>query len=324
MASLPQPVTAAARNAQLGQSFILAEQIQMELADRLDLIALGVVPAVGDLAGTGSTVIRVRHVGGVGYNAPLQSLAGETSSVPDASPTAGYTAISLGHFGLGSSETMLGRITADPATRQMGVSNEAFRNRAVGSYKRMFRKQVCATGAGIATSVGDVGTAMDVDRLIALATAYNTTDGAADAGPVTVMLDPTPIEEAKASARSEAAFQSQVEGFTMVQGLSGRVYDNFLGLNMRVVGTSDVTQSGGGYNGFAFQPGGIAFAKASTSPLDLSRMLDAVYADDFGLVVYNTPTSLDQQTMKTVVLAYVGFALGDSSVTFQRKVLSTT
>lgn len=323
MASLPQPMTAAARNAQLGNQFILAQQIQMELADKLDLLALGVVPLVGDLSGTGTTVIRVRHAGGIGWNAPLQQLSGETDSVPDASPTAGFTSVSLGQFGLGSSETFLARITSDDATRA-AQSIEAFKAMAVDSYKRMFRKEVCKTGQTMASSVGNTSDTLSVDTLIALSTAYNTTDGAADAGPVTVMLDPTPIEEVKASARAEPAFQGDMEGFTMVQGLSGRVYENFLGLNMRVVGSSDVTQSGGGYNGFAFQPGGIGFAKASTSPLMLDDKLNAVYADDFGLVMFDTPTSLDQQTLKSIIMAYVGFALGDSSVTFQRKVLSTT
>lgn len=323
MASLPQPVSAAARNAQLGQSFILAQQIQMELADALDVTALGVVPLVGDLAGSGSDVIRVRHVGGVGWNAPLQALAGETDTPPMASPTAGYSSLTIAQYGLASSETFFARITGDQASRDM-QSTDAFRARAVDSFKRMFRQKVCEVGATFSSTVGSAATTLSVDNLIAMATAYNTTDGAENAGPLTLMLDPTPIEQSKASARSEPAFQGDMSGFTMVQGISGRIYQDYLGLGMTVVGTSDVETSGGAFQGFAFQPGGIGFGKASTSPLNLDDMLNAVYADDFGLVVFNTSASVDQQTLKTVILAYVGFAKGDSSVTFQRRLLSTT
>lgn len=323
MAALPQPVSAAARNAQLGRTFELSERIQMELADTLDVTSLGVASLVGDLAGSGTTVMRVRFVGGVGYNAPLQALAGETDTPPMASPTAGFDSVTLGAFGLASSETFLAKITGDAASRAM-QSDDAFRARAVDSYKRMFRKQWCATGATIATSVGSTGSTLSVDTLIALATAYNTTDGAADLGPPTVALDPTPVEQAKASARSEPAFQGDMSGFENVQGVSGRIYENFLGLGMRIVATSDITQSGGGYNGFAIQPGGIGWVKASTSPLRLSNAMNAVYADDFGMVVFDTPVGADQQTMKSIIMAWVGFDLADSSLSFQRQVLSTT
>ena len=323
MASLSTPITASAANAQLGFNHILSAEIQLELAERLDVMSLGVVPLVGDLAGSGTTTIRVRHVGGLGWDARLQQMASETDAPVMASPTAGYTSCSLGQYGLGMSDTFLGRITADAAAR-MAQGTDAFRNHAVDTFLATFRKQVCVTGATISGSVGSAATSLSVDTLIAFSTAYNTTDGADVMGRPTVMLDPTPVEEAKASARSEPAFQGDMDGFKSVQGASGRFYEDFLGLGFNVAATSDVSQSGGAYQGFGFQPGGIGFAKASTSPLDLGDRLNAVYVDEYGLVVYDVPSGVNQQVLQTNILAYIGWCLGDSDVYFSRRILSTT
>ena len=138
------------------------------------------------------------------------------------------------------------------------------------------------------------------------------------------MLDPQQIEEAKASARSEPAFQGDLAGFTSVQGVAGRIYDNFLGLGMTVVGTGDVQQSGGAYQGFAFQRGGIGYGAASTSPLNLGPTVNPVYVDEYGLVVYDVLNGQNQQTNQVNAIAFMGFALGSTDVFFQRRVLSTT
>jgi hypothetical protein len=323
MASLTQPLDSSSSTAQLGLSYIVAEEIRMELAEKLNVWQLGVVPLVGDFAGAGTTTIRVTHVGGIGWDAKMVSMPTETSAPTMANPTAGYSSVTLGRFGLGFSETFQNRIVSQPNVRA-AMGGEAFRSQAANTWFATFREQVCVTGATISASVGSAATTLSVDNLIALATAFNTTDGAEDGGAPVVMLDPQQIEEAKASARSEPAFQGDLAGFTSVQGVAGRIYDNFLGLGMTVVGTGDIQQSGGAYQGFAFQRGGIGYGAASTSPLALGPTVNPVYVDEYGLVVYDVLNGQNQQTNQVNAIAFMGFALGSTDVFFQRRVLSTT
>ncbi len=262
-------------------------------------------------------------MGGIGWDAKMVSMPTETSAPTMANPTAGYSAVTLGRFGLGFSETFQNRIVSQPNVRA-AMGGEAFRSQAANTWFATFREQVCVTGATITASVGSAATTLSVDNLIALATAFNTTDGAEDGGSPVVMLDPQQIEEAKASARSEPAFQGDLAGFTSVQGVAGRIYDNFLGLGMTVVGTGDVQQSGGAYQGFAFQRGGIGYGAASTSPLALGPTVNPVYVDEYGLVVYDVLNGQNQQTNQVNAIAFMGFALGSTDVFFQRRVLSTT
>ena len=310
MAALTQPLDSSSSTAQLGLNHIVAEEIRMELAEKLNVWQLGVVPLVGDFAGAGTTTIRVTHVGGIGWDAKMVSMPTETS-------------LTLGRYGLAFSESFQNRIVSQPNVRA-AMGGDAFRAQAANTWFATFRERVCVTGATIGTSVGSAATTLSVDNLIALATAFNTTDGAEDGGAPVVMLDPQQIEEAKASARSEPAFQGDLAGFTSVQGVAGRIYDNFLGLGMTVVGTGDVQQSGGAYQGFAFQRGGIGYGVASTSPLQLGPGSNPVYVDEYGLVVYDVNNGLNQQTAQVNALAFMGFALGSTDVYFQRRVLSTT
>lgn len=323
MASLNQPLDSASSTAQLGLSYIVAEEIRMELAEKLNVYQLGVVPLVGNFAGAGTTTIRVTHVGGIGWDAKMVSMPTETSAPTMANPTAGYTTLTLGRYGLGFSETFQNRIVSQPNVRA-AMGGDAYRAMAADMWFATFRERVCVTGATISGSVGSASTTLSVDNLIALATAFNTTDGAEDGGAPVVMLDPQQIEEAKASARSEPAFQGDLAGFTSVQGVAGRIYDNFLGLGMTVVGTGDTQQSGGAYQGFAFQRGGIGYGVASTSPLQLNAGSSPVYVDEYGLVVYDVDNGLNQQTAQVNAIAFMGFALGSSDVYFQKRVLSTT
>ena len=88
MASLTQPLDSSSSTAQLGLSYIVAEEIRMELAEKLNVWQLGVVPLVGDFAGAGTTTIRVTHVGGIGWDAKMVSMPTETSAPTMANPTA--------------------------------------------------------------------------------------------------------------------------------------------------------------------------------------------------------------------------------------------
>lgn len=82
MAIITPPATHGQITVDLGLPYIFAAQeIRRELADRLNLLQLGVVPLVGDAAGSGSDTIRVTRIGGVGWSEAMATLAGENDAI---------------------------------------------------------------------------------------------------------------------------------------------------------------------------------------------------------------------------------------------------
>lgn len=323
MAALTVPQTATGNNAQLGLNYIVASMIEMELADKLDAMTTGVASLMGDLAGSGSKVTRLRFAGGFGWDTRLQVMASETDTPAEASPTAGYTACTLGQYGLSVSESFMARITADAAARGV-TGTEALRSGAVPSFLSTFRYNVCVTGATISTSVGSSAAKSSVDNYVAAIASFNTTAGAVDRGAPVFMAHLQQAQDIRDSARSEPAFQNAVAAFGDVQGVMGQVTPNFLGLKATMNATADVQTSGGAYQGFGISPGGIGYCVASTSPLDLGNATNVVYVDRYGLVIYDVLNESGQTVKKSQVIAFNGYALGDSSVFHQIRLLGQT
>ena len=88
MTTITPPATFAQVQADLGLPFVFAAQeIRREIAEMLNVLALGVIPLVGDLQGSGSDVVRVTRIGGVGWQEPFETHTGET----DATTVTGFT-----------------------------------------------------------------------------------------------------------------------------------------------------------------------------------------------------------------------------------------
>ena len=307
----------------LGVAYRLAaEGLYEELVDKIDVWGLGVVPLMGDLAGSGTDTIRVGNYGGVGFAQAMTAMSTETDSVAIGTATSGYSEITLGMYGLGYEDTIKGAILNTPQARA-ALSLEGLIPKIPESWLKTFRTRFTTAGGTFSASVGSTATTLSIDDMIDFTEAFNEQDGVGPEDAPTVVLHPTPIKQARASAWLDPTFQNSVEAFKMVQGISGRVYDDFLGLGVRVIGTSDVTTSGGAYVGFGFQRGGLGYATASTQNVDLGGA-PTIYVPQFGLIIAQMSNKLDQGTRKAVAYSLFGVAAGDSDVFFQRKILSTT
>lgn len=320
MATFPQPNTASAQNAQLGLNYINAARIRMELHEALDISGAGFAMLEGDLSNSGTTVTHLRRVGGLGGDTRMQSMPSETSTPVDATLTGGFDTCSLGQYGLKTGETFVGRITADEATRN-ATGIEAFKAGVAGTFASTFRYNVALTGSGITASVGSAAADTSVDDFLSAVASFNTTAGALNDGAPVAMLDLSQAQDVMDSARTDPAFQNSLADFARVGGIRGQVIENFLGLGVDVYATADVQQSGGAYQGFMVQRGAIGWVKASTSPLRLPNAMNAVYIDDFGVVVFDLMDGANQQVLKGVMIAYNGYCLGDSSVYHQTRIL---
>lgn len=323
------PFSHAQTEAYTGLPYIFGtEEIKLELQDRLNVLNLGVVSLVGDIARSGSDTIRVTDFGNVGYSLPMTALASETDTVADSPMTLGYEEVTAGQYKMSQAETYLQQVTQ----REEAVSLERLKGLVVSSWMRTYRDLICAVGAAFSSSVGSVATTLSVDDWLDLATEYRTTLGSKIP---TAMLDGTQVDQLLRSFRSEPAFQANSAEFSRLLSLraNGRpadtemdmiaqLYPDLGGMGIDVAVTDSVTQSGGGRNGFAFSPGGIGWARGSTSPIRPANPQGAIAIDEFGLLIEDMVNGQAQNTSRFQANAFFGASAGSSRVFVQRKILS--
>jgi len=323
--------TAPFQNANLkgdvGYAYVFSPvEMLIELQDKLDLLGLGVVPLMGDLASSGSDVLRVTDYGGMGWSLPMAALATETSTVTPSTAVTGYESITCGTYGVSHSATYAAQGFARPETA--GLSIDELIKQVPASFLATFRNNVCTAGATITPHVGAATTTLSVDDWLDLGTAFSTALGSRR--PV-AMLHSTPFDQLKRSFRNEPALQNSAQEFAALLGVQtgadGTVqqsFPNFLGLGIDAHITDDIDTSLGAYQNFAFSPGGIGWARCSTSPIVTANPGQTMYVPEFGLLIEELSEGGSTNTRQYKALAFFGVALGSSRVYTHSRILSTT
>jgi hypothetical protein len=327
--TIPAPATHAALEAEVGFSYVFSgEDMLLELQDRMDPLKLGIVSLRGDLAGSGSDVLRITEYGNVGWSVAMSALASEVATVAASTTIAGYETITVGTYGISHSETYSAQAFARPEAA--GLSLDALKQQVPNSYLKTVRGLIATAGAGItAGTVGSASTTLGVDDWLDLGTAYRTNPGASMP---TAILHSTPFDQLARSFRNEPGFQNSAQEFAAVMGVAadeqGRVmqmFPNYLGLGVNVAYTNDVTTSGGAYQSFSTSAGGIGLATASTSPIVTAGGPDrTIYIPEFGLLIEEMTEGGATNTRIYKALAFVGVAVGSDNVYVNRRILSTT
>ena len=298
----------------------LEAQIRMGLAERLNLLGLDRIVSVGDLAGSGSDTASLPYVDGMGYDAAMTSLGTESSPVPIGTATTGYDTIALGEYGLGYEVTYRGiGLGRDASAPVLDVDRIA--DMLPDSFAKTFRSVACTTGATISASVGSTSTNASMDDLLDLMAAADQTDGVGEDEALTLMLKPIQLSQLKDSARSEPAFQNSLADFSRAQA-RGRVIPGAFGLNVDIVATSDVTDTGGAYQGFAFQRPALGYVTMDTERI--APNVPYIAIPEFGLLIQFLLDKAGQATKQVEGRAYFGIGLASTTVAFQRRFLSTT
>jgi hypothetical protein len=208
------------------------------------------------------------------------------------------------------------------ASGNQGVTIEQLIAMVPDVFRSTLRYKACVTGATISAVVGSATRSLDVDDHLDLITAIRTQLGAAARGRVRATLAPQQLDELARAYRTEPAFQASVEAFgALAQVAPGQVYENFAGAGVDIMISDDVVQSGGAYQGFAVTPGGIGWVRASTNKIVPTGMGRAYYVPEYGLFIIEIDRS-DNQKSRYHAIAWVGTALGSSSVYFQTRVRS--
>ncbi len=314
MATITPPATFAQVKADLGFAYVFASQeIRMELAEMLNVLQLGVVPLVGDLAGSGSDVVRVTRLGGVGWQEAMQTHTGETDPTTVTGFRTGFDTVSIARHGLAKTESYTNQILGrEPMAMLAGL-----KTLIPASWLKTFRQKVMASGAGFTGSVGTTGTDWSFDDELALVTFFNETEGFN--GDAVTFRHPEQYSDLRESIRVEPNFQFPdiTQRLQELRADGGAV--DFLGF--RNFASHDVTTSGGDHQGFAFMPGAIGWAVASSAPVKVEDPDQALFIPEFGLVCELKSTG-NTATARWDVNAYFGVANADPSVAAQTKIIS--
>ena len=319
MATISPPALASAVNNEVGFAYTFAQiAIERRLQDALNVEAAGLVRLVGDAAGSGSDVIRVTNIGGIGYNLAMSALASETAAITPSPFDLGYSTVTIADYGLAFEESYKAQILG----REPAAMLDALVQTMPESFLRTLRDLTATTIAGFSTSVGSSGAALDMDHLLDLLAAFRENPGA---GQPVVMLHPKQVSDLVDSIRSETTLSLSVSEFGGVQGLQGgaQTIRNFAGLGIDINMSTSITESGGDKIGGGYSAGGIGYAVGSTAGVH-ARGIDAIRIPEFGTIVTFPSSSSTNGKETAEARSFLGVAAGSSDVFVQRKILSAT
>lgn len=318
-ATLASPISHGAAEATWGQSYAFAPTILDEaMADSLDVMGLGLVRLVGDFAGAGTDVIRVRYIDGIGWERAMSAMGSETDRVAPSPVTLGYSEVSLGQYGLGYSDTYKAQLLSMTGAELV----DALIQSIPASWAATVRALYCAAGAGFSGTIGSNTTQLTVDDWLDLIAARRTTTGAIFKGRPVATLAGIQINQLIESARQEPAFAASAAAFAAnSQATDGALHPNLFGLGLDVVETNDVTVSSSARQGFAMSPGGIGYGIGNTARIKAAG-INPILVPDRGLLIEMLTDGAAQSIREASAKAFLGVAAGDSNVFFQRVVRS--
>jgi hypothetical protein len=289
----------------------LGTELELALMEKLDVLQLGLVRGVGDLAGSGSDTVRLRAVDGVGYAEAMTAMASETDAIVSSGMTSIYDEVTIARYGLAKEETYQHSILQD------AVSLEMLKMMIPDSYLKTLRQQMAVAGSGIVASSGSTGTALNVDSFIDAVTAYNETEGAGERD-LLGFFHPESVSDLIDSLRNEPAFQNSVADFNNTLG-ARRSMEPLELLNVMIRQSHDVQQASSAHQNFLYERGAIVWATSSTIPIRVSDP-DAMYLPELGLIIQHKDVG-EQAYRKVIANGWFGVGLRDSEVYFQRRVL---
>ena len=317
MASISPPALASAVNNEVGFAYTFAQiAIQRRLEDALNVQAAGLVRLGGDAAGSGSDVIRVTNIGGIGYNLAMSALASETAAITPSPFDLGYSTVTIADYGLAFEESYKAQILG----REPAAMLDALVQTMPESFLRTLRDLTATTVAGFSTVIGSSGTALTMDNALDLLAAFRENPGS---GQPVVMLHPKQVSDLVDSIRSETTLSLSVSEFGGLQGLQGgaQTIRNFAGLGFDISMSTSITDDSTDFFGGAYSAGGVGYAVGSTAGVR-ARGIDAIRIPEFGTIVTFPSSSSTNGKETAEARSFLGVAAGSSDVFVQRKVIS--
>ena len=299
----------------VGFDYVFAQEaIRQRLSDSLNV--LPVVQLVGDLAGSGSDVVRVTNIGGLGYNQTFETCASEDATLTGQTFTLGYSTVTIAQYGLAYEESYKAAILA----REPSVLLDNVVNTIPQSWSRQLRDLVCTEFTSFATSVGSSTLALSLDDYLDLIADYREALGSKTPA---IVLAPKQYSQLLESARSEPALNASSADFGAAQRFDEtQTIANAFGLGADIHLTDSVDDTANVYSGGAFSPGGIGYAVAGTAGLQTANPATSILLPEFGLVIEDIQQA--KGTRRLEARAYFGVNAGSTDVYTFRKIVSAS
>lgn len=311
MATILPPSSFAQNQATVGHAYVFAgEKIRQEITERLNVLGLGLVMGVGDLAGSGSDVIRITRFGGIGFAEQMTAMADETQAIASSGHTIAHDTVTIGRYGLAKEQTYQDQILG----RAEAIGLDDMASRAPNSFLATLRNLVAAAGATFSSGVGTSGSAYTYDDELELVASFHETEGFDAAMGVVSLRHPEQYTDLRNSIRNEPGLNNDSALQQRILGLGdGSDPASFDFLRIRNHSSHDVPTSGGDHVGCAYVPGAIAWVVASTMRVEPEDPSKTVYVPEFGLVIERKSTA-EVATAKFVSNAWFGVDTLDASL----------
>tara|TARA_R110000751_G_scaffold270795_1_gene370595 strand:- start:852 stop:1811 length:960 start_codon:yes stop_codon:yes gene_type:complete len=315
MSVIATPFTNTEIQTEVGFTHVFAqEQIRQRLSDSLSV--LPIVQLVGDVAGSGSDVVRISNIGGIGYNQAMATLGSENATITASAMDLGYSEVTVAMYGLAYEETYKAAILA----REPSVLIDNLVNTIPDSWLRQLRDLVCTSFTSFATTVGSSTLALSMDDYLDLVADYREALGSKSPA---VVLAPKQYSQLLESARSEPAMNASMGDFSNAQRFDEtQTIANAFGLGADIHLSDSVDDTLSVYSGGAFSPGGIGFAVGGTGGLVTASPATSILIPEFGLVVEDIQGNTG--TRRVEARAFFGVNAGSTDVYTFRKIQSAS
>lgn len=239
---------------------VLYGEMGLLLADRASLYKHPAINDYSDMAGRGSTAIKIPLAGLAGYDSMAATNADEVTAVGNTALTTTAPTITIARYALARDRSDLYQVT-DPGL----LSPEAIAADMVGAYHMAVTTAIAALGAGFSNSVGTSGVDMSVDDFYSAIFQLEESDVN---GALLAVLHPVQVSNLQASIRLEgganqykAATQDMLDA--KGQGFAG----SFAGVDIFKSSKVPTANAGADRAGMMFAAGAIGFAAGSPSAI---------------------------------------------------------
>lgn len=237
---------------------VLAQEIQLRLADRASLHNHPSLVNFGNMAGRGSSVLQVPLLGLDGYD--VLSSAGDGAVVANTTLSNTNANLTIGRYALRYDFTDLAGLTDS-----IGLTAQRLAESMVGSTLMAFQTALCDVIDGFTTTAGSTGVDMSVDDFYSAQFALTL---ASVQGPYIAVLHPRQLADFQSSLRAEYGATQFVQATQEMLNIKGQGFAGmFNGVDVFVSSKVPTANAGADRAGAMFGRGAVGYVEGSPFPI---------------------------------------------------------
>lgn len=238
---------------------VLAQEIQLKLADRASLHNNPAIINFGNMAGRGSAALQVPVIGLDGSD--LLASASDGAVVANTTLTSTAATLTIGRYALRYDLTDLGGSITD----SIGLNAQRLAESMVGSTLMAFQNALCDVIDGFTATAGTSGVDMSVDDFYSAQFALTL---ASVPGPYICVLHPRQLADFQSSLRAEYGATQFVQATQDMLNIKGQgMAGMFNGVEIYVSSKCPTANAGADRAGAMFGRGAVGYVEGSPFPI---------------------------------------------------------